>query len=60
MRTIKVKLPFTKGTGIEERQSKLSMWINALLKGSKVNVIEELHYSTGSYIVVENTQDNSR
>ncbi|MBQ3655716.1 MAG: hypothetical protein IIU03_05145 [Bacteroidales bacterium] len=60
MRTIKVKLPFTKLTGIEERQSKLGMWVNALLNGSKINVIEELHYSTGSYIVVENTRDYSR
>ena len=44
----------------KERQSKLGMWVNALLNGSKINVIEELHYSTGSYIVVENTRDYSR
>lgn len=60
MRTIKVKLPFSKQTGVEERKSKLIMWINALLNNSKINVIEELHYSTGSYIVVENTRTYQR
>ncbi|MBQ1698271.1 MAG: hypothetical protein II075_10360 [Bacteroidales bacterium] len=55
MRTIKLKLPFTNNTGIADRHCKLFLWAKALVNSAIVNVIDEQHYESASYIVVENT-----
>lgn len=57
MRTMKIKLPFATETGNEERSSKLIMWANAFLRNARLNILEIMHYGTGSYIVVENTRN---
>jgi hypothetical protein len=55
MRTIKLKLPFTDNTGIADRHSKLFLWAKTLVNNAPVNVIDEQHYESASYIIVENT-----
>lgn len=55
MRTIKLKLSFTNETGIAERHSKLFLWVKTLVNNATVNIIDEQHYESASYIVVENT-----
>ncbi|MBR4266203.1 MAG: hypothetical protein IKQ46_09130 [Bacteroidales bacterium] len=56
MRTIKLKSPFSIETGKEQRKSILMMWASVLLKNSRINILQEEHYDTGSFIVVENTR----
>ena len=55
MRTIKLKLPFSNNTGIADRHSKLFLWAKTLVNNATVNVIDEQHYESTSYIIVENT-----
>jgi hypothetical protein len=54
MRTIKLKLPFANNTGIADRHSKLFLWAKTLVNNAPVNVLDEKHYESASYIVVEN------
>jgi len=58
MNTIKIKLPFNSETKLGDRKLKLETWANTMLKGSKINIIEEKHLEQMSYIVVENTRIN--
>lgn len=60
MRTIKIKLPFASETGIEERRNKLNVWANAMLKSTKMVVVEEQHMEKMSYIVVEQDENNNQ
>lgn len=52
-RKVKIKLPFLKNTSVEERQAELKKYADVLLHGRSGKLLEELHYSTGSYIVLE-------
>ena len=56
MRKLKLKLGFDKETSIEERKSKLELWLSVLFRGHKAEVIEEEHFDTVSYIVALNTE----
>ena len=60
MRTIKIKLPFNSDIKKSERNSKLNTWAKTMLKGKKVNIVEEKHLDKMSYIVVENTRTVNR
>ena len=60
MRTIKIKLPFASETGIEERRNKLNVWASAMLKSTKMVVVEEQHMEKMSYIVVEQDENNNQ
>ena len=51
MRRLKLKLGFNKETSVEERKSKLNLWLSVLLRGRKMDVVEEEHYDTMSYVV---------
>jgi len=55
MKTIKIKLSFSPETSITERKRKLETWAVAMLKGTIVNIVEEKHFETVSFIIVENT-----
>ena len=59
-RKIKIKLPFLKNTSVEERQEELKKYANVLLNGRKGKLLEELHYGTGSYIVLEDPGEKSK
>ena len=60
MRTIKIKLPFNSEIDKTERNSKLNIWAKTMLRGKKVNIVEEKHLEKMSYIVVENTRTVNR
>lgn len=53
MAKIKIKLPFLKNTSVEERQAELKKYADVLLHGRDGKLLEEHHYETGSYIVIE-------
>ena len=50
-----MKLPFNNNTGIADRHSKLFLWAKTLVNSAAVNVLDEQHYESTSFIVVENT-----
>lgn len=56
MKTIKIRLQFSPDTQRNDRRIKLQTWANAMLKGNKINILEEKHLEQTSYIVVENTR----
>ena len=60
MRTIKIKLPFKSEINKTERNSKLNTWAKTMLRGKKINIVEEKHLDKMSYIVVENTRTANR
>ena len=60
MRTIKIKLPFNSEIDKTERNFKLNTWAKTMLRGKKVNIVEEKHLEKMSYIVVENTRTVNR
>ena len=60
MRTIKIKLPFKSELNKTERNSKLNTWAKTMLRGKKINIVEEKHLDKMSYIVVENTRTANR
>lgn len=57
MRRLKLKLGFNKETSVEERKSKLSLWLSVLLSGRKMDVVEEEHFDTMSYVVAMSSSD---
>ena len=54
-RTIKIKLSFSPEIKLLDRKQKLLKWATGMLKGKKVNILEEKHLEKMSYIIVENT-----
>ncbi|MCQ2253272.1 MAG: hypothetical protein MJZ61_07470 [Bacteroidales bacterium] len=55
MRTLKIKLPFAPSTGVEEREFNLFRWAMTFVKNATLNVLDEQHFESSSFIVVENT-----
>ena len=60
MKTIKIKLPFNKDEKKSVRNSKLNAWAKTMLRGKKINIIQEEHLDKMSYIIVENTRTVNR
>lgn len=58
MRSLKLKLGFAKETGIEERKSKLLLWLSVLFRGNNAKIVEEEHFDTMSYIVALNSDSD--
>ncbi|MCQ2975619.1 MAG: hypothetical protein MJ211_12530 [Bacteroidales bacterium] len=56
MRKLKLKLGFDKETTVEERKSKLTLWLTVLFRGQKMTVVEEEHFDTMSYVVALNSE----
>jgi len=57
MKTVKIKLPFQPRISRGDRLRKLYQWAKILVRSSKPKVIEEKHYESLSYIVVESSRD---
>lgn len=56
MKTIKIKLPFSSEINKEERIEKLEKWAKVMLRKDIINIVEESHFETLSWIVVENSK----
>ena len=58
MRRLKLKLGFNKETAIEDRKSKLMLWLSVLFRGHNAEIVEECHFDTMSYIVAMNSDSD--
>ena len=58
MRRLKLKLAFNKETEIEQRKSKLLLWLSVLFGGNNAKIVEEEHFDTMSYIVALNSDSD--
>ncbi|MBO7595769.1 MAG: hypothetical protein J6T70_01835 [Bacteroidales bacterium] len=58
MRRLKLKLAFNKETEIEQRKSKLLLWLSVLFRGENAKIVEEEHFDTMSYIVALNSDSD--
>ncbi len=58
MRRLKLKLAFNKETEIEQRKSKLLLWLSVLFRGENAKIVEEGHFDTMSYIVALNSDSD--
>ena len=58
MRRLKLKLSFNKETEIEQRKSKLLLWLSVLFRGENAKIVKEEHFDTMSYIVALNSDSD--